>query len=80
MEWEMIVMIKVDYQYKGKSFIGWRSGFSLFYDTKKAGRFIRKIISDKNYIYQGFSCDSYDELEEMQYLTYNLFRKGGSSQ
>lgn len=66
-------MIKVDYQYKTK--LGqWKSGFSLFYDCKKASRFVRKIFKDSKFIYHGYSCDSYDELEEMQYLTYNLFR------
>ena len=57
-------MITVDYVYRTKSGV-WKNGSNTFESVNKAIRFIYKISSSENMVYDGFSCDDNDEFEEM---------------
>lgn len=57
-------MIYVDYTYQKKDGTI-KSGTSQFSQVKKAVRFIYSLMSRPNYSYDGFSCDDYEETEEM---------------
>lgn len=56
--------VYVDYTYMKKDGTI-KSGTTTFYNPSKAIRFIYSLMGRPNYSYDGFSCDSEDELEYM---------------
>lgn len=58
-------MITVDFRYKTKSG-EIKTGSQIFETPNKAVRFIHGMKC-KGLQYMGYSCDTYDELEDMEY-------------
>lgn len=58
-------MITVDYVYKVKSDNKWKYAHKQFTSVNKAIRFIYKINASPTMAYDGFTCDSTEEQEEM---------------
>lgn len=57
-------MITIDYVYKNKMGT-WKNASKTFDSINKAVRFIYVIMDSQNMVYDGFTCTSYEETNEM---------------